>query len=850
MQKSMLISFHNMSLKIKAILLFIAVNSVFSFGQNKIQSPDEFLPHNIGEQFTPHHLLVDYYEYVAENSPYVQLMDYGRSYEQRPLKLAFVSTPENLEKLEDIRLDHLRQTGLVEGESTSEFAIVWLSFSVHGNEAAGSESAMPVLYDLINPENAETKEWLKNTIVILDPAVNPDGYSRYTHWYRRYANAIPNPNLESLEHKEPWPNGRVNHYLFDLNRDWAWATQTESRQRLKVYGKWMPHVHADLHEMGVNNPYYFAPAARPYHEYITDWQADFQREVGKNHARYFDENGWLYFTKEVFDLFYPSYGDTYPIFNGGVGMTYEQGGSGRAGREATMDNHHILSLHDRVEHHKTTALSTIEIAAKNADRLNEHFRIYFNDAKNNPQGDYKTYIIKGDNAKSKLERLTTLLDRHDIRYGSVSTKTSLSDAYNYRTAETGKANLEKGDLVISAYQPKSVLTQVLFDPEAVLEDSLTYDITAWALPFAYGLEAYASKERINPTTTFELAENATRERLSNVYAYAFRWESLQSATLLSALLQEGFKARFANQAFKSGKHKFERGSVIVTRGDNPDIEDFSEKIEALVDEMAQEIVPLRTGFMDAGPDLGSSNFTLIHAPKVALIGDRPTFPNEFGQVWYYFEQELAYPLTIIRGNEITRTDLSNYDVLVLPEGRYRFGDTERQLLSSWVSDGGHLIAMGYAARALADQKEFGLKSDKNKGGNGSDDTVKARLRVHGTSEREAISSSMAGAIFKLKMDDTHPLAFGLSDTYFSLKTNTLAYPYQTSLANVGYLEEELTHVGFAGEKAKAKLQQTIVFAVENKGSGTITYMIDNPLYRAFWEEGKFLFSNALFFVGQ
>lgn len=829
-------------------LLFCFVSN-FSFGQSKLLSPDEFLPHKIGEQFTPHHLLVDYYEYVAANSPHVQLMQYGYTNEQRPLNVAFISTPENLARLEDIRLNHLRQTGLEGGTMSSDkdYAIVWLTLTVHGNEAAGSESALPLLYDLANPENETTKNWLENTIVIIDPCANPDGNSRYIHWYRRYANAIPNPNPASLEHQEPWPKGRVNHYLFDLNRDWAWATQMETQQRLKVYGQWMPHVHADLHEMGINSPYYFAPAARPYHEYITDWQGDFQQEIGKNHARYFDENGWLYFTREVFDLFYPSYGDTYPIFNGSIGMTYEQGGSGRAGLEVMMENGQTLSLKDRIAHHKTTALSTIEVASKNANRLNEHFKKYFKDAMENPQGEYVSYIIKGDNTTSKLERLSALLDIHHIGYGSVASELTTT-AYNYETGEEENVKVEENDLIISAHQPKGVLAQVLFDPNAVLEDSLTYDITAWALPYAYGLEAYASAERISPSVDFTL-EKEEKNTLEKAYAYALPWESVEDAAFLSEVLKAGIKARFANQAFQLGETVFERGTVVISRGDNPKI-DLVVQLQKLIDETGSTLVPLATGFMDEGPDLGSSSYTLIHAPKVALVGERPTFANEFGQVWHYFEQELHYPLSILRGSDLSRADLSEYNVLILPEGRYRFSEATREKISEWVAEGGRLIAIGYAVRALADQSQFGLKSDSNRGGNGSEEVIAERLKVYGTTEREAISSSMAGAIFKTKMDVTHPLAYGLPDTYFSLKTSTLVYPYQRDLANVAYLEQAPMSIGFAGAKAKEQLQQSIVFAVEDHGRGSITYMIDNPLYRAFWEEGKFLFSNAVFFVGQ
>ena len=396
-----------------ALLLSVITES---FSQ-ALMSPDEYLPHAVGDKFTPHHLVVDYFNYVAEHSSRVQVMEYGRTNEERPLTLAFVSTPENLARLEEIRENNLRRAGLVPGEPVQDgIAIVWLSFSVHGNEAAGSESSMPVLYALAHP-GGNADEWLRHTVVILDPSINPDGYSRYTEWNRRSAANQMNTDIQSWEHREPWPGGRTNHYLFDLNRDWAWQTQVESKQRIKQYNRWLPQIHADFHEMGYTSPYYFAPAAQPYHNLITPFQRQFQDVIGRNHARHFAEHGWLFFTKEVFDLLYPSYGDTYPIFHGAIGMTYEEGGGGTGSRGVLLPTGDTLTLRDRVAHHTTTALSTVEISAQNADKLTQEFTSYF-ESRNQPPSRFKGYLIKG-NQPAKVNRLTSLLDKNNIQYGWV-----------------------------------------------------------------------------------------------------------------------------------------------------------------------------------------------------------------------------------------------------------------------------------------------------------------------------------------------------------------------------------------------------------------------------------------------
>jgi len=831
-------------------LLFLMVCTPFLHAQ--LQSPDEFLPHQIGETYTPHHLLVDYYEYVAENSPHVQLMEYGRTNEQRPLLLAFVSTPENLERLEEIRTNHLRTTGLLEGEPTGDdLAVVWLSFSVHGNEASGSESAMPVLYDLVNPDNDRTKSWLENTIVILDPSVNPDGYSRYTHWFRGAANRIPNPNLDSREHREPWPGGRVNHYLFDLNRDWAWATQVESRQRLEQYQKWMPHIHADIHEQGINSPYYFAPAAEPFHKYITDWQRNFQTTIGKNHARYFDENGWLYFTKERFDLFYPSYGDTYPTFNGAIGMTYEQAGNSRGGRAAQLANGDTLTLKDRVLHHQTTALSTVEIASQNAAALSENFQNYFEQAQTNPKGKYDSYVVKvTDHQRDKVEKLTQLLDRHGIKYGSVDGP-QRAVGYNYLSDSETSFSILARDPVVDAHQPMGPLAQVLFDPESELVDSLTYDITAWALPYAFGLEAYALEERVQPAQEFDInrkSDEFSERSATQPYAYISTWHSVADAAFLGQLLQKGLKVRLAESPFTLDGVTYQPGTLVITKADNRKMgTKFIKLVTETANAMDQTVKAAQTGFVENGADLGSSAYVLIEMPKVAVVGGEGTSSYSFGQVWWYFEQELNYPLTVLNMDDLAYADLDDYNLLVMPEGRYRFSESFGNQLNDWINDGGRVIAIGYANRYLEGESGFALERGSN--GGGEEDST-SPTEAYSEQSRKSISNEIPGAIFKARVDNTHPLGFGFPDYYFTLKTSSSTYPYQEDAWNVVTIDDTDFVKGFAGVYAKKAQQQSIVAAVQRKGRGAVTYLVDNPLYRGFWEQGKFLFSNAVFFAGQ
>ena len=826
--------------------LLVACLPLLLLGQ--VQSPDNFLPHRLGETFTPHHLLVDYFEHVAANSKAVQLEEYGRTNEQRPLLLAVVSTQENMAQIEAIRLNHLRRAGIEEGspDHALDRAIVWLSYSVHGNEAAGAESSMGVIYDLVDPNNKEAQEWLKNTIVLIDPSVNPDGYSRYTSWYRGVATTSRDIKPDVREHREPWPGGRTNHYMFDLNRDWAWQTQVESQQRIVKYHQWMPHIHADLHEQWFDNPYYFAPAAQPFHAYITEWQSDFQTEIGKNHAKYFDQNGWLYFTREVFDLLYPSYGDTYPTFNGSVGMTYEQGGHSKGGAAILLPNSDTLTLYDRVAHHRTTSLSTIEIASKSTDRLVQQFTDYFKRAADNPTGSYKTYIIKGDNQQPRMEALIQFLDRNGIEYGTAaSTKVS---AYNYQNGKQESISIGNNDLVISAYQPRSVLTQVLLDPTTEVVDSLTYDITAWSLPYAYGLEAFATTTRVNVKQGYESApyKNNLGSNLTP-YAYLVPWESTQEAHFLAQLFKAGVQVRAAGTDFQLRGKQYQAGTLVITQADNRKKEDFDTVVREIARTNTIRIEAITTGFTDNGPDLGSASMMLLKAPRIAMVAGEGTYSNEAGQVWHFFEQRLDYPIHIYYPEDLESWTGEDIDILILPEGYYPMNDGAGESIASWVRSGGKLIAIGAAMSSLVDQAGFGLSYKSATTDN--EPSEPHQDHSYAGAERRSIADAIPGAIFSVKMDTSHPLAFGLDETYFSLKTGTSAYAPLDSGWNVATIGDEPMISGFVGSNAKEKMKNTLVYGVKRHGGGQLVYLVDNPLYRGFWENGTFLFSNALFMVG-
>lgn len=815
-------------------LFFICCIS--SLTAQKLKSPSEFLGYELGSRFSNHHQVVDYFKYITSNSSSVILEKYGETNEHRPLYVSFISSEENIANLEQIRKNNLRKTGLLNGEATAtNVAIIWLSYNVHGNESSSTEAAMQTIYELV----AQKQEWLKNTVVIIDPCINPDGRDRYVNWYNQVKSTPYNTLQDAKEHHEPWPSGRPNHYLFDLNRDWAWATQVETQTRLKIYNKWMPHVHVDFHEQEINNPYYFAPAAEPFHEIITDWQRNFQTQIGKNHAKYFDKEGWLYFTRERFDLLYPSYGDTYPTFMGAIGMTYEQAGHGRAGLAIETDEIEILTLKDRIAHHKTTGLSTVEISSKNAKQLVDNFEQFF---QNNDKTEYKSYVIKNTN-QDKTDKLIALLERHQIKYGAA--KNSSVSGFDYKTGAQGSFNLTNKDLVINVNQPKGKMVKVLFEPHTQLGDSLTYDITSWALPYAYGFDAIASKSSISSTEyiTEKKKENTINK---NAYAYIAKWNSIKDAAFLAALLQHNIHVRFTEKPFTIDGNSYKAGTLIILRSDNKKNPNFDTKLIELATNSNRKLNSVTTGFVTSGADFGSSSVKLINKQKIAVLSGKGTSSLSFGEIWHFFETQLKYSLTVIDTDYFGSVDLQSYDVLIVPNGSYTKVLTDDTLkeLQSWVKKGGTLIAIEGALKSLADKEGFELKVKKEE-----KDTITPNLTPYNMLERKGIENLITGSIFKAKVDNTHPLAFGYSDSYFTLKQSKKSVSYLKSGGNVAYLTKEVKPLaGFTGSKTLEEIPESLLFGVETKGSGAVIYMVDNPLFRSFWENGKLFIANSVFLI--
>ncbi len=425
--------------------------------------------------------------------------------------------------------------------------------------------------------------------------------------------------------------------------------------------------------------------------------------------------------------------------------------------------------------------------------------------------------------------------------------------YDYNTGKEENRNLEVNDLLISSLQPKSALVKVLFEPRSRITDTATYDITAWSVPYAWGLEAYASRERISGGAFRDSVRTSMPSGKGTPMGYAIRWNSFTGAKLLSKLLQQDIRVRFAEQAFSVDGKIFDKGTLIILKTSNGKFGDglFS-KIMSGAEEfgMQSAITPVYTGFVDKGYDFGSPNVHIIKKSKVALFTGDGISANAAGEIWHYFEQQLKYPVSLVNISNAASLNWHDYDVVIMPEGNYRFlnDKSSQDLVRNWVSQGGKIIAIENAVSQLA-QLEWGIRQKKDDDKK-DDDPLKPyeRLKQYENRERDYLPNTIPGAVYKLDMDNSHPLAFGYPKHYFTLKMDDRIYEFLKEGWNVGVIKKENYVSGFAGSKTKLKLKDGLLLGVYPMGRGNIVYMADDPVFRSFWENGKLLLANAIFMV--
>jgi len=761
-----------------------------------VPSPKAFLGYEIGEYFTRHHDTVAYVKAIADASDRAIYTRYGQTHQRRELGILTISSPRNLARLDTIlernrslaRPDQTDSARMLEIAGSNP-AVVWLSFNVHGNEASCTEAAQQLAYTLTASTNPEIARLLENVVVVIDPCLNPDGRARYIHWYEQIMGVKPDANPISREHREPWPGGRANHYLFDLNRDWIWATQPESRTRMAIYRQYMPQVHIDYHEQGIHSPYFMGAGDTPYSANIPEESKAGFDSLGRASAAVFDRLGLPYATKERFDYLYPGYGKVTPVYHGAISLLTEQAGHGRAGLTIDVQPANTpgynLSLQDRTRNHFLTAMAYVEYSAKNRQAQLERFARYFRESAAGSSDTIAGFVFSASNDPAKLDRVWDLCNIHGINIYELSSEQTL-DASTVRlfhppfTPQDERVSIARGSWYIPTAQPMGRMALTAFERETFVEDRDTYDITSWSYPVMLGLDAMevtaplpsASLRKLDRFEPFP-TNRAERPRVEDDFAVLVPSDQHRFPLALSIATEMNLFARLTPDTVELSNGKtVPAGSLMVMRIRNSedDMTAFADRIWQL----GLDIASSDTGYPPSGPALGNNANRRFITPNIVLAAGSPLSSLSFGHTWHMLDHVSPTPHTVVNIDDLGSVDWNSVNVLILPSGNVGRSITGSTLdsLQSWVRSGGTVIALQNSAR-WASSSLVGLSGNENTEDDDSpvadmpwdttDRTPADQLHTLTYEQRRArsVDRRVPGALLSADVDLTHPLAAGL-----------------------------------------------------------------------------------------
>ncbi len=859
------------------ITLVILIGWVGSAGpsasaRQHVPSPAEVLGYELGERFTSAAGIDACLRAFAESSPdRMRVIRYGSTYEGRALSLAVVSSPDNISRLEEIRSDSRRLAdprAMTDAEAERLIggmpAIAWLSYGVHGNEASSPEAALNVLWQLVSNRDSATTALLRDVVVVIDPLLNPDGHERYVNYEVTRAGIAPNEDPAAVEHNEGWPSGRTNHYFFDLNRDWAWLTQAESRARVKAYREWMPHVHVDFHEMGYNSSYFFFPAFPPFNKNFPPSTVEWGEIYGRGNAEAFDREGWTYYSGESFDLLYPGYGDSWPSLHGAIGMTYEQ--AGQTGVRIRRRDGEILTLRDRLEHHSATSLATLRTTAANRVRRLEDFRKFFSEAVSEGRhGPVRAFIVPPGKDPSQSAKMVNLLIAQGVEVATSDAEFSAGDAKTYLRSAVRPKTFPAGSYIIRLDQPAKRLIMALMEREPVVTDTSYYDISAWCLPLAFGVDAWWSSSVPSVRATAIDSAAAPPGVLTGAgarYAYLMPWTSNNSIRALARLLRTDYRAHVALREFTLDGRRYGRGTIIVPVKPNPP--GLDSVMASLANEFHLEIAGTNSGFTESGMNLGSDRAVLLKRPRIAVVTGDPVGTTAFGSLWSMFDTDYGIDFVPVTTGRLARSDLSLYTAIVFPDdnsgGRGYASALDSNFtkkLETWIAAGGTFVGIeGGAVYATTDRsgisgislkkKKDRKADDKNEGkkpdgapgdglSDGPDEEDLEKLLTVEEREKKRRREDVPGTIVSVKIDNSHPLGFGYDTTIAVFRSSNALLELSSSGYNVGVYRRSPRISGMMSAENERKLAGTPFLVHETAGAGNIVLFADDPNFRLFWD---------------
>lgn len=809
-----------------------------------IPTPAQVLGASVGEWHVRHDQLVEYMRLIADKSDRVSLIETGRTHENRPLLLLAFSAAANQVKLSEIQTKHLNT--LAAKNKPSDPLVIWMGYGVHGDEPSGSNAALLIAYYLAAGEGEQVERLLANNVVLLDPNLNPDGFSRFAQWANMHKgkNLVSDPHHR--EHQQAWPSARTNHYWFDLNRDWLLLTHPESKARVAQFHKWRPHVLTDFHEMGTNSSYFFQPGISSRKNPWTPLKnVELTQALAEFHASALDKQKKLYFTQEGYDDFYYGKGSTYPDAHGSVGILFEQASS----RGHLQDSvHGPLRFSDTIQNQVTTSLSTFAGAMANKQALLDYQGEFAQQTKKLiKEDDLAGYMLTEAKDKTRFNDMLSILGAHKIQFWGLNKQFSLGDT-TFDPLHSVFVPLE---------QAQYRLIKSLFSERKKFDDNTFYDVSNWNLPLAFNVQYKPVEKKLwrkIPTDKSQPKSAAFRpvKLDSTAYAYAFSWQDYKAPQLLQQLLSKNVKVKIAGEAFSAqtvnGNISFSAGAVIIPKAlKQPD--ELLSIIEMQANTLEIRVRSVTSGLTRQGIDIGSRKMLNLEQPKVLLVGGTGTSQYEVGEIWHYLDQRVDMPSTIVDKDKLEGLNLDQYSHIIWASGNYKsVGEEMLKQIDGWIKQGGVLIGQKSAARWFSEQEW--LKATFV-----SDDDVELAFEIkglkYGDKEAYAAKQRIAGAVFNTQLDLSHPLAFGYTRSTLPVFRNSnfiMLKPDSPFVTVASYTEAPLL-AGYTADELQDLIANSAAVIAHNYGEGKVIAFSDNVNFRGYWRGTSRLLSNAIFMSG-
>jgi len=840
-----------------AIYLF-----TFLFGQQDIQlpmnikgvrynrsipKPEEIIGHQIGTSHTRTDQVVDYFEALASRSNRIILNDHALTHEGRRLIHAIVTHPDNHENLETIREGNLKLSDKPNSMSDQDLnkmpLVAYLGFSIHGDEASGTEASLLLLYHLAAGSGKQIDDILKNTVIIIDPMFNPDGRDRFVNWVNGNRGRVPTSDTQDREHNQPWPRGRTNHYLFDMNRDWLPVTQPESNGRIKLFHHWRPQFLLDAHEMGSNSTFFFQPGISSRNNPNTPkGTIELANKLIPFHAKRLDSIQSMYYSQQSYDDFYYGKGSTFGDIHGSVGILFEQASS-RALESETNQGRLVYAF--TIRNHYMSTLGTLDgLVALRKEFLTYHRDFYATAPDAAKKNQVRGYLVSLKQNRTRAQMLIQNLQKHRI---------VVHELKKSMTVKQTKFNPGEA-VIIPSNQPQTRFLKGIMERMTTFEDSLFYDVSAWTLPLAYGVESYELKQNPNAYIGTQLGvvdlDGGMLTGGKAKSAYLMKWDRYYAPKSLYSIMDLGIRPRLTTQAFSAvvdGKEvQFDRGTIVIpVYQRDADATITQDKIHKMMIHLAKmdhvNIYASNTASTPSGPDLGGAYQGVLQKPKVAILSGDGTSSYGVGEVWHLLNFRMGIPVSLLNAKQLSARKLSKYNTIIVPDGFYsNLDSTDIKTLKDWVFNGGTLIATQTGSRWVVNKKI--LNEKLKKGGMDTLDIPYEQAPMVTGAQR------IGGSIFEVSLDNTHPIAYGYNkktpmfrrgDTFFELSTSTAA--------NVGRYTKNPLLSGYISEEKLKEIQNSASIIARRQGDGHVILFADNPSFRAFWYGSNGLLLNAVFF---